>query len=262
MLQLKKSIRLRCLNQPFKKAIVTAAEIGADAIELSGHTHVRPAEMGRTAVRHLRKMLSDLNLTVSAIHFPTRRGYGNTDDLDERIDATKKTISMAYDLGCQLVVNRIGAISDDVQSVERQTMVQALTDIGNHSQRAGAWLAATTGSESDETLRGLIDSLPAMSIVVDFDPGDLLINGFSADDSIRHLGENVMNFRVRDAVRDLAMGRGLEVQLGRGSIDWASLLSVLEEKNYKGYLAVDRTAESDPVVECGQAIEYLTNMFR
>ena len=253
---------MRCLNQPFKKAIVTAAQIGADAIELNGHTHVRPAEMGRTAVRHLRKMLADLNLSVSAIHFPTGRGFGNTDGLDERIDATKKAITMAYDLGCNLVVNRIGTVSDDVLSPERQTMVQALTDIGNHSQRAGAWLAATTGNESGETLRGLLDSLPTMSIVVDFDPGDLLINGFSAEESIGHLGEHVMNFRVRDAVRDLALGRGLEVQLGRGSIDWASLLSVLEEKGYQGYLAVDRTAESDPVVECGQAIEYLTNLFR
>lgn len=261
MLQLKKSIRLESLRQPFKKAIVTAATLGADAIEINGRTEVRPADMSRTAIRHLRKVLGDLDLKVSAIHFPTRRGYGIADDLDRRIDATKSAMKLAYELGCNVVVNKIGRVPDNVDDPHWTTLVQALTDLGNHSQKSGAWLAARTGSEDGETLKRLIDSLPLHSLAIDFDPGDFVIHGFSPTDAMKLLGQHVMSFRARDAVSDISQGRCIEVQLGRGSVDWASLLGTLEEHEYSGYLTVERESEENSIEECGQAIEYLTNLF-
>ena len=262
MLQLKKGIRIENLRQPFKQALVSAARIGAVGVEINGRTHVRAKEMSRTAVRHLLKMLSDLNLSVSAIHFPTRRGYDVLEDLDQRIEATKSAMDLAYQLGCNVVVNRIGRVPEDATSDRWQTMVQALTDIGNHAQKSGAWLAAQSGTESGETLKGLIDSLPPMSLGVDFDPGDLLINGFSPTESMNHVAASVLHFRARDAVRDLAQGRGLEVQLGRGSIEWAALLGALEEHDYQGYITVDRQTDGNPVAENSQSLEYLENLFR
>ena len=74
MLKLKKGLCLESLRQPLKKALTTAAEMGADGVEINARTELRPSELSRTAVRHLKKMLADLNLQVSAIHFPTRRG--------------------------------------------------------------------------------------------------------------------------------------------------------------------------------------------
>ena len=262
MLQLRKGIRIERLRQPFKQALITAARLGADGVEINGRSDIRPSEMSRTAVRHLLKMLSDLNLNICAVHFPTRRGYDNLDDLDRRIDATKAAMTMAYELGCNVVVNHVGHVPEDTKSDRWQTMVQALTDIGNHAQKSGAWLTAQTGSESGETLKGLIDSLPPMSLGVDFDPGDLMINGFSPSESIKQLASHVMSFRARDAVRDLKQGRGLEVQLGRGSIDWAELLGALEEQDYQGYITVDRQTDGNAIEESGQSLEYLTNLFQ
>jgi sugar phosphate isomerase/epimerase len=261
MLQLKKGLRLDCLRQPFKQALVTAARIGAEGVEINGRTDARPREMSRTAIRHLAKILSDLNLKVSAIHFPTRRGYDDISDLERRIEATKAAMSLAYELGCNVVVNRIGRVPEDPLGDRWQTMVQALTDLGNHGQKAGAWLAAQTGDDDGQALKGLIDALPPMSLGVDFDPAGLMINGFSASEAIRQLSAHVMSFRARDAVRDLSQGRGVEVQLGRGSIVWADLLGALEEQNYCGYITVDRQTDSNPVSACGQALEYLTNLF-
>ncbi len=261
MLQLKKAIRLSCLRQPFKKALGTAAQIGAEAVEINGWTEVRATEMSRTAIRHLRKMLSDLNLGVSAIHFPTRYGYGVAEGLERRIDGTKSAMKLAYDLGAKLVINHIGRVPEDHQGPAWTTMLQALTDLGNHSQKAGAWLAARTGTESGETLLGLIDSLPPHSVVVAFDPGDFIINGFSPNKAIDLLGKHVMDFRARDAVTDLSLGRGLEVQLGRGSVDWPRLLGTLEENHYQGFLTVERTSEENSLEQCAQAMEYLTHLF-
>ena len=261
MLKLKKGLSLESLRQPLKRALSTASEMGADGVEINARTELRPSELSRTGVRHLKKMLGDLNLKVSAIHFPTRRGYDDPADLERRIEATKRAIDMAYQLGAKVVTNRIGWISDEPDDDRRQILLQALMDIGQHSQRSGAWLAAQTTAETGDALRGLIDSLPPMTLGVDFDPGEFIIHGHSAEQALKVLGRHVLNFRARDAVRDLSAGRGLEVQLGRGSVDMAGLLGVLEENRYEGYITIVRDSESDCVMQCAQSIEYLDNLF-
>lgn len=260
MLQLKKAIRLESLNLPLKKALHVAAQMGVEAVEINARTQLRPNELSRTGVRHFRKLLSDLNLNVSAIHFPTRRGYQVMDDLDRRVDATKSAMELAYQLGANIVCNHIGAIPEEESDAWR-TMVQALTDLGNHSHKSGAWLAAKTGSEEGIKLKSMLSSLPLGAIGVDFDPGSLVIGGYSVDESLKALGDRVLSFRARDAVRDLAAGRGVEVQLGRGSIDLPHLLSILEEHQYRGYVTLERQTGGDPLVECAESLEYLQNIF-
>lgn len=261
MLQLKKGIKLESLRLPFKKALETAASIGADGVEINARSELKPSELSRTGIRHLKKMLSDLNLQVAAVHFPTRRGYDETDDLDRRLDATKAAMTMAYDLGCSVVTNRIGRVLDDAGDDRRSTMVQALTDLGMFSQKAGAWLAAQSGFEEPKLMKGLLDSLPPLAMGIDFDPAQMIINGFPAVDGMNQLSEHVMHFRARDAVHDLSQGRGLEVQLGRGSVDLPALLGKLEECHYAGFLTIERDDQADAQLQCERAIEYLDNLF-
>ena len=111
---------------------MTAAKLGADAVEINGRTEIKPEEISRTGVRHIRKLLSDQQLSVSAIHFQTNYGYGDLQLLDRRIEGTKAALGMAYELGCSVVVNRIGKIAVDPAAPSRITMVQALSDIGNY----------------------------------------------------------------------------------------------------------------------------------
>lgn len=263
MLQLKKSLRLECLRQPFRQALQTAAQIGAEAVEVNGRTEIKPKDMSRTAVRHLRKMLADHQLKISAVNFPTRQGYGSLELLEAKIEGTKAAMSMAYELGCHVVVNDIGPVPDDRDSPQWQTLTEALSDLGNHAQRCGAFLAArtTTSSGNGSGLKTLIDFLPLHSLVIDFDPASFILSEHSATEAMELLAEHVANFRARDAVRDFSLGRGVEVELGRGSIDWATLLGTLEQKNYSGYITIDRDAQSNPVMQCAQGLEYLTNLF-
>jgi len=261
MLQLKKAVKLESLRLPFRDALMAAHEIGADAVEINGRTELRAQEMSRTGVRHLRKILEDLKLKVSAIHYPTRRGLANADDLDRRLDALKSAMGLAYQLGAQWVTCRIGRIPQDSAEEGWSTMLQAATDLGRHSHKAGAWLAARTDHGNGEELKKLIDNLPAHSLVVDFDPADFIVNGQSPEQAMKILAEHVRSLRARDAATDLSLGRGVEVQLGRGSVEWASLLGKLEESNFNGYITIERDAEQDSVIQCAQAIEFLTNLF-
>lgn len=260
MPQLRVGIQLSSLRLPFKQALLTAARLGADAVEIDARYQLKPSEFTRTGIRQIRKTLDDHNVRVCAIGFPTRRGYDNVNELDQRVQATKEAMQFAYDLGSSIVVNQIGRVPEAEDGPAWQTLLEVLTDLGAYGQRVGAFLAAETGTEAGSDLARLINALPPGSLPVCFDPGNLIINGFSAHDGIDALGMHVVHVHAKDAVRDLAQGRGLETPLGRGSVDFPELIGVLEEHNYRGCFTVERQHAEDPVTEIGQAVQYLRNL--
>jgi sugar phosphate isomerase/epimerase len=185
-----------------------------------------------------------------------------SEDLDKRLDGLKAAMNMANELGCRIVSNQIGKIPDALDTESHGTLLAALTDLAAHSLKAGAWLAIRTGPDEGSRLSELLERLPDGAFGVDFDPAELMLHGHSPVESLKPLSARVSHFRARDAVRDLSLGRGVEVQLGRGSIDLPVLLAHLEEHQYRGFITVERRdSEGDPKLECAQAIEYLANLF-
>jgi sugar phosphate isomerase/epimerase len=254
-------VQLASLRLPLKRALPTAAQLGASAVELDARGEIRPAEWTDTAVRQLRKMLGDLNLRVCAVSFQTRRGYDVPEDLERRVDATKSAMQFARRVGAPVVVNQIGRVPEQASGASWNQLMEVLDDLGRFGQRVGATLAAETGSESGPDLARLLAALPSESLVgVSLDPGNLIINGFSALEAVSALGDRVLYVHAKDAVRDLAQGRGLEVPLGRGSADFPAILGALEEFGYQGYFTIEREKCDDPVTEVGQAVQYLKQL--
>lgn len=257
---LKVAIQLAGLRQPFRKALHTAAELGAGAVEIDARQELQPQQLSGTALREVRNLLDELNLRVSAVGFATRRGYDVAGDLERRVQATKAAMKMAYELGARVVVNQVGRVPSESSGPQWDQLVQVLSDLGNFGHHVGAFLAAQTGSESGPDLERLLTALPAGAIGVDLDPGNLIINGFSATEAAERLGPHVLHVHARDAVRDLARGRGLEVPLGRGTADFPALLGILEEQAYRGYFTVARQNADDPLYEIGSAVKYLRSL--
>ena len=169
-------------------------------------------------------------------------------------------MDLAYRLGASHVVNQIGLIPETCEGPEWDMLIDVLSQLGKYSQRAGAFLAAETGSESSEVLAKLLAALPEGSIGVTLNPGNLIVNSFSASEALTHLGQNIMYVRAKDGVRDLAQGRGLEVPLGRGSVDFPEIIGRLEEFGYRGFFTVLRENSTDPVNEIAMSVEYLKNI--
>jgi sugar phosphate isomerase/epimerase len=205
--------------------LLAAAELGVQAVEINARTELRPGELTRTGVRHIRKVLADLNLRVCSIHFPTRRGMGEPADLEKRLDAAKAAMSMAHELGASVVVSSLGPLPQAGDASARAVVLQALSDLGRHGNRVGAWFAARTGIDPGERLAELIAELPAGTLGVDLDPGSLVMEGHSPETAMRRLADQVVSFRAFDAVRD-ASGRGMHVQLGRGSVDFPLMFAI------------------------------------
>lgn len=260
MLQIKVGIQLASLRLPFKQGLLTAAQMGADAVEIDLRNELRPEELSRTGIRHVRKMLDDLNLRVSCAAFRTRRGYDAADGLDRRIEATKEALRTAYGLGTTVVVNHIGRVPTEENPAAWDLMREALADIGKVGQRVGATLAAETGTESGEELLRLIDSLPPGALGVDLHPANLILHNHSPREAARALAAHVIHVHAADATRDLAERRNIEVPLGRGTAEFPELLAILEEHRFRGYITIERRQSDNPVFEISQAVQYLRNL--
>jgi sugar phosphate isomerase/epimerase len=268
-LPLKIGIQLASLRLPFKQALHIAGELGAQAVEIDARGELRPGQLSQTGLRQLRKMLEDRNMRVASVTFRTRRGYDVADRLEERIAATKEAMKFAYSLGAAVVVNQVGRVPPrpavDAENPAPppsswDTLVHVLTDLGHFGQHVGAWLAAETGSEDGVDLAALLAALPPGTIGVTFDPGNLVVNGHSVRTALQTLAPYILHVHAKDGVRDLAQGRGLEVPLGRGSVDFPELLGTLEEREYRGYYVIEREYGDDPVYEIGQAVKYLRSL--
>lgn len=256
-------IQLSSLRLPLKRALFTARELGATTVELDARSaDVRPLMDSATALRQLRKLLDDLELRVAAVSFRTRRGYDALDDLEARVEATRRAMRFAHAVGARFVVNQIGYLLEPgVESTaEYQTLTTVVRDLGAFGQHAGAMLLAETGSESPAAIRRLLDALPPGAIGVDLNPGNLIINSFRPLEVVEQLGGEILHVHASDAVRDLARRRGLEVALGRGVADYPALLGALEERDYRGDITIQREQSEDPVFEVGQAVKYLRGM--
>jgi sugar phosphate isomerase/epimerase len=177
MPQLKIGIHLPSLRVPLRQAIGLAAKMGADAVEIDARRQLKPGELSQTGLRQLRKTLDDDRIRVCAISFRTRRGYNVPEELDARVAGTKEAMRMAQALGASVVVNHVGHIPAEPKGPQWNLLMQVLADLGRHGQHIGAFLAAQTGSVDGADLARLIMALPTGSMGVDFDPGQLIVNG-------------------------------------------------------------------------------------
>ncbi|MBS0211163.1 MAG: sugar phosphate isomerase/epimerase [Planctomycetes bacterium] len=259
MLQLKIALQLRSLPTSFRRALDVARQLNIDAVEIDARGEVNP-QLGETGIRQVRKLLDDQGLRVAAVEFRTRRGYEVEEDLQPRVEATRAAMRLAYELGARVVVNQVGRVPADDKSPIWQRLTEVLADLGAYGQKVGAMLCTETGAESGADLRRLLEALPKGALGVTFDPGNLIVNGFSSQDAAQELAGWIEHVHVNDAVRDLARGRGMAVEIGRGAADFPALLGLLEERQYRGYLSIERGSVDNPALEVSQAVQYLRNL--
>ena len=260
MADVKIGIQLASLRMPLKKALLTAAKLGAQGVEIDARNDIAPEELTETGRRQLRKMLDDLNLRVTSVRFTTSRGFDVPENLERRIDGTKQAMRFAYSLGASVVVNQIGQVLESQQGPSHDMLVQCLTDLARYGQKVGAMLAAETGSEPGERLAELIEGLRETAIGITFNPGNLIVNNFSVEDAIAKCAAHTLLVHAKDGVRDLARGRGTEVPLGRGVAEFPQIIASLEEYRYRGWYVIERDYSEDVQQFLSYAIQFLRNL--
>jgi sugar phosphate isomerase/epimerase len=228
-------------------------------VELEAKNELSAANLTKSGIRHVRKLLDDANVRPVALAFYTQRGYDSADQLDRRVDATERTLQLAYDLGAPVVINRLGRLPA-AGTPERDTFLGALADLGAHGQRVGATLCHTTSGESSEKLLELLGLLPSGSIGLDFDPAAFLLHGHVPADAITLLASHVYHFRALDATRDVTLRTGSWTPLGAGSCELPVLLAILQTSEYRGAVTCQQQAETGGAAGVAQAVQFLKRL--
>lgn len=222
-------------------------------------TELPPAGISQTGLRQLLFLLDECRLKVSAATFPTRRGYDEANDLERRITATQTAMRLAAQLHTDVLINRVGYISEQHEDRRYQQLVESLAVIGAFGDRVGVRLAAQTGREGPEQLAQLVARLPEYTVGVDFHAAGLIAAGYSPQKALESLGPHVVHVHACDAVR-LFDGRVTSAELGRGTADFPEILGRLSEFDYRGWVTIETVNSANPVAEAENAIAYLRSL--
>ncbi|UCH34403.1 MAG: sugar phosphate isomerase/epimerase, partial [Armatimonadota bacterium] len=166
---------------PFAKSLEAAAALGADGVQIwatSGSGELDPAATTDDDIRELLATLKRLDLEISALCGDLGRGFTRPDHLAEDIATTKRMMDLAERLGVTVMTSHIGVIPEDPAAPEYRTAAEALEDIGAHGDGIGVVFASETGPESGAALGAFLRGLRTKSIKVNYDPANLVMNGF------------------------------------------------------------------------------------
>lgn len=258
MIGVRIAIQTKCLAQPLRQALHTAGQLEADGVQIDLRQELPVAELSDTAIRQLRKMLDDLNLRVGSVAFPTRRGFGNPDQLERRIEATLQAMHAASRLGARVMLVMLGPCPAP-ESAERATLLEALGTLSSHGNRLGVELALQTTATVSE-LEELLGELPEGALGLDLNPAELVLKSESPREFVEQLGSRVTHLFANDAVRGFGSTGGGEVELGRGAADFPELLAILEEHGYRGWATIERRGSRQPAMDVENAVRFLRSL--
>jgi sugar phosphate isomerase/epimerase len=173
------------------------------------------------------------------------------------MDHVRNVLGLSFDLGPRIVIIQVGKVGEGAA-----LLAEALRALGQHGDRTGTVLALETGLEPGEALAGFLAGFDTGSLGVNYDPANLLINGFDPYASAQALRGRIVHGHAKDARSTTANRTAGEVPLGHGDIDWMRLLATLEEIEYRGWMVVERESGDQRVADVSDGVKFLRRLVR
>ena len=225
---------------PIKEQVYGAARLGARGVVLDAIGDLAPQRLSTTGRRELKHLLNTVELKLTALHLPTRRGFDTTDQLDDRIRRADSAFAMAFELGTNVVLARVGAIPAE-DDPARTIFETALHDLSGRADHRGVRFTMETGADPIPTLESFVSNFETQGLAVSIDPAGLAASGIDPALAVRTLAARVVHAYANDA-SDLQASGGSGLRFGRslpsGMIDWEEYIGSFEEVGYRGFLTV------------------------
>jgi L-ribulose-5-phosphate 3-epimerase len=264
MNRLKIGICLQPLGLPLRRGLAEAVRTGASGVQVDAAGDLSPGNLSQTGRRELRHLLSSHDMELTAVRCPLRHGLDVAENQQPRIEHVKNVMSLATDLGPRLVVIDAGRVpnadEEKAASSRPRMLEEGLQALAQHGDRVGATLALETGLETGAVLHDYLARFDSGSLAVNYDPANLLMNGFDPVASLRALKGLVRHAHAKDARVGGASRTAREVPLGHGDIDWLALLEVLEEVGYWGWMCVERESGDNRLGEVAAGVAFLRRL--
>jgi sugar phosphate isomerase/epimerase len=260
MKRLKIGIRLESLHLPLRRGLQEAARLGVHGVWLDAAGDLSPATLSQTGRREFRNLLKTHNLELTALGCPLRHGLDTATNQQQRIEHIQNVMSLSFDLGPRVVVVQAGRVPESAEDPRAAVIREALLALGRHGDRTGTTLALETGLEPGSVLRQFLDRFDTGGLGVHLDPANLFLHSFDPSESARALNTRIVHAAARDARRASTSRTAEEVPLGHGDIDWMQFLGVLEEVEYRSWLAIVRETGENRLADVSAGVDFLRRL--
>jgi sugar phosphate isomerase/epimerase len=257
---MKLGVRLESLGMPVRRGLAEAERLSVGGVQVDAAGDLAPDRLSATGRREFRHLLRGHGLALTALGCPLRHGFDSPENLQPRIDHVRKVMSLASDLGTGVVVVEVGRIPDKPDDPRAALLTESLLALGQHGDRVGVALALETGAESGTALRQFLDALDTGGLGVNYDPANLLMNGFDPIAELTALSARIVHGHAKDARRGGASRSAQEVPLGHGDIDWLQFVATLSAQDYRGWLTVERESGMNRAADVGAGVAFLRRL--
>lgn len=246
-------------RRPLDKGLKLAAEIGCDSFQVYITTdEMLSANMDEQARTEFVLRYQDLGLALSATCGDFGLNFGNEEVMMEKEPLLKEAIIQTADLKSSIMTTHIGVLGEDLDGNARETMVRNLKRLGDFAAGHGITLATETGLESGPRLRSIIEDADTKGLGVNFDPANLVMNGFDYLEAATVLSPYIVHTHAKDGIRRGEEAK--ELPLGEGQVDFPVYVRLLRELGYEGAYTIERETGEDPVGDIRKAVAFLKNL--
>lgn len=257
MRNFKIGIFLDGLRMPIPDAMKKANEFGVDGFQVyCTRGELYPDNFSKEARKEFLKRCEDLGLVISA--FCGDIGGFTIDDqaqAEHNVGETIKFLELSADMGTSVLTSHIGSVSDKPQNVV-DICKHSLEKIAQRCRQLNVTFASETGAEPAEHLKKFLDELAQEGIGVNYDPANLVMQGWDHLEGVNLLKDYIVHTHAKDGL----FGKGEEVPLGTGGVNFEQWIDNLNGIGFTGFLAIEREVGDNPEQDIREAVEYLKSL--
>lgn len=247
------------LAMPFDRMLPLAKQMGITGVQIWGVGGIHDAmTLSRDDRKRLLDQIRSHGMEISALCAEVG-GFSHPDSVEDHLARARAVIDMAVDMGVYVVSGHVGVIAEDPNDSGRVCMAKAMTEFGRYCEDRGKVYASETGPESIELMREFIDALPNKAIKLNYDPANLVMNGFDPVKGVLVGRELIVHTHVKDGVR-YPDGGCDEVAVGKGQVPFDKYFAALDAVGYDGYLTIEREVGEDRVTDVRGAVEVIRSL--
>jgi sugar phosphate isomerase/epimerase len=243
----------------FKSAIKKASEIGLSGLQLSNlRNEINVENITQKQAKEIIKIFKDHNLVISAVCGDIG-GFAVDDDkvAKDRVQRTKKIMDITRMLGVNIVQTHIGFISEDFNDKKVVMIRKCLEEIGKYGEKVKVFFATETGPESPSTMKRFLDTIKIPTIKVNFDPANLVMNGFNHIEGVYELKDYIIHSHAKDG-RKIPDEKGRKEQpLGKGDVNFPKYIKAMDDIGFNGFYVIEREVGENPVKDIEEAKKFL-----
>ena len=250
-------VKLECFGVPLRKALLLAAQAGAQGVQFDVTGELSPDKLSESGRREISYLLRSYNLQLASIFCPLRNGLDVAIDQEQRILHLKKVMDLGFDLGCNVLALHAGQIPQEKEDKRIATYTESLSYLGAHGDRIGVSLALETGLESGKVLLDFLSQIDSGALGASLNPGSLTINGFDPLQAVLDLGSRIKLVHAREFQSNGPGRAAREVPLGHGDFDWNSFMIYLDQSGYQGFLISEKEEGDDKAEQLVHGLRFL-----